>query len=59
MEREPIKTDIDGLAEVWRIAEQRRAEDIGPWLGRFFEKSRRLKAPDVDAPYPEGHPVLR
>jgi hypothetical protein len=59
MEREPIKTDPDGLADVWRSAEQRRAEEIGAWLGRVFEKPRRTKVREVDAAYPEGHPALR
>jgi hypothetical protein len=28
------------LAVVWRTAQYRRAEDIGPWLGRLLEKTR-------------------
>ena len=28
------------LAVVWRTAQYRRAEDIGPWLGRWLEKTR-------------------
>ena len=59
MEREPIKTDLDDLAEVWRSAEQRRAEEIGAWLGRVFQRPRRAKVRDLDATYPEGHPALR
>jgi hypothetical protein len=58
MEREQKKTDSDSLAEVWRNAEQRRAQDIGAWLGDVFKK-RRLKASDADAAYPEGHPAPR
>jgi hypothetical protein len=50
MNREPIKTDSDDfsgdLAEVWRTAQQRRAEDIGAWLGQLFERRRRLKVAD-------------
>jgi hypothetical protein len=59
MERERNKTDPDDLAEIWRSAQQRRAEDIGAWLGHFFERRRRLKASDTGVSYPEGNPVLR
>ncbi len=58
MEREPIKTDSDGLAEIWRTAEQRRAEDISGWLGQLF-KRRQTRAADGKAAYPQGHPALR
>jgi hypothetical protein len=58
MEREPIKTDIDGLADIWRSAEQRRAEDIGAWLGELFGP-QRLKTSGAASAYPEGHPALR
>jgi hypothetical protein len=59
MDREAIKSDPDALADIWRSAERRRAEDIGTWLVRVFEKPRPLKAPDVDSAYPQGHPALR
>ena len=59
MEREPIKADPDGLADVWRTAEQRRAEDIGAWLGHIFEQRCRLKVARAEGAYPEGHPALR
>jgi hypothetical protein len=57
MQREPIKTDPDGFAEVWRTAEQRRAEDISGWLGQWFER-RRLRVVDDGAIGPKGHPAL-
>ena len=56
MDHEPIKTDPDGLAEVWRSAERRRAEEISGWLGQLFER-RRLKVADSAAIYPKGHPA--
>jgi hypothetical protein len=58
MEREPIKTDPDGLAEVWRTAERRRAEDIRGLLGRLFEQRRRRKAADDGAISPKRRPAL-
>ena len=58
MEREPIKADLEGLAEIWRNAEQRRAEDIGGWLGQLFE-ARPLEASKVDNAYSEGQPGFR
>jgi hypothetical protein len=65
MDREPIKTDSDDfsddfsgdLAKVWRTAQQRRAEDIGAWLGQLFGR-RRLKVADDGANYPKGRPAL-
>jgi hypothetical protein len=57
MEREPIKTDPDGITEVWRAAEQRRAEDISGWLGQWFER-RQLKVADDGATNPRGHRAL-
>lgn len=57
MEREEDKTEFD-TAEVWRKAQRRREEDIGTWLGNYFEK-RRLRAADAVASYPEGHPAHR
>jgi hypothetical protein len=59
MEREPIKTDIDSLAEIWRSAEQRRAEDLRGWLGQLFEQRPWLKASDAGRTYPPGHPAPR
>jgi len=59
MEREQNQTDPDGLAEVWRNAGHRRAEDIGAWLGHVFEKQRRLKTSDAETQYPQGNPALR
>ncbi len=62
MNREPIKPDSDDfsgdLAEVWRTAQQRRAEDIGAWLGQSFERRRRLKVADEGTLYPKGRPAL-
>ncbi len=49
MEREQNNTDSDGLAEVWRSAERRRAEDIGAWLSQWFAQWRRLKVSDAQA----------
>jgi hypothetical protein len=58
MEREPIKTD-DVVAEIWRNAQVRRAEDMSAWLRSYFEMRRqRSVAPDA-ASHSEGHPVLR
>jgi hypothetical protein len=59
MEREPIKTDIDSLAEVWRSAEQRRAEDMRGWLGQLFEPWPRPKTSDARRTYLPGHPAPR
>jgi hypothetical protein len=58
MEREPIKTEPEGLAEIWRSAEQRRAEDIGGWLGQLFDR-RSFKASKGDNAYSEGRPAFR
>ena len=58
MEREWNNTDPDGLAEVWRSAERRRAEDIDGWLRQWFEQRRRLKVSDAKATYPKGRPAL-
>jgi hypothetical protein len=62
MDREPIKTNSDDFsgdfAEVWRTAQQRRAEDIGGWLGQLFERRRRLKVADAEATYPKGGAAL-
>jgi len=58
MEREPTKTDPEGLAEIWRSAEQRRVEDISGWLGQLFER-RPLKASKVDNAYSKGQPAFR
>jgi hypothetical protein len=52
MTREPIKTDPDGLAEVWRAAEQRRAEDISGWFSQLFER-RRSNSPTMRPPLPK------
>jgi hypothetical protein len=46
------------LAEVWRAAQQRRAEDIGGWLGQLFDRRRRLKVADDGAIYPKDRPAL-
>jgi hypothetical protein len=61
MEREnPIETDPDVLAEVWRTAERRRSADIGAWLGQLFElRRRRLKVAERDAAYPPVHSAFR
>jgi hypothetical protein len=47
MEREQNTTDPDGLAEVWRSAERRRAEDLGVWLSQWVEQKRWLKVSDA------------
>jgi hypothetical protein len=57
MKREQNNNDPDHLAEVWRNAQRRRAEDIGGWLSRLFDR-RRLKVSDADAAYPKGRPAL-
>ena len=59
MDGERNKADLDSLTEIWRSAEQRRAEDIGAWLSYFFEQRRRQRASDTETPYPQGNPVLR
>ena len=51
-------TDPDGLAEVWRNAERRRAEDIDGWLRQWFEQRRRLKVSDAEYTHPKGRPAL-
>lgn len=43
---EQDKIDFD-TADVWRTAQQRRADDLSRWLGIFLEK-RRLKAEAED-----------
>jgi len=40
-------------------AEQRRAEDMGGWLGQLFEQRPRPKASDGKGTYPSGNPALR
>jgi hypothetical protein len=56
--REPTKTEPEGFAEIWRSAEQRRAEDMRGWLGQLFER-RPLQAPKVDGAYSKGQPAFR
>jgi hypothetical protein len=59
MELQPIKTD-DLIAEIWRNAQMRRAEDMSAWLRSYFELGRqRSAARDAVASHPEGHPVFR
>lgn len=58
MEREHSKTGSQDLAEIWRSAEQRRAEDIGERLGHFFEQRRQSKVTSAEASFPVGKPVL-
>ena len=58
MEREQHKADPDNFAEIWRSAEQRRADEIGGWLARFIEKQRQLKTTDVAVNYPPGKPAV-
>jgi hypothetical protein len=53
------KRDPEGSAEVWQQAEQRRADDIGAWLGQVFERRRRLKAASASTAYPNANPALR
>jgi hypothetical protein len=52
MEREQNNTDPDGLAEIWRSAERRRAEDMGAWLSQWLEQRRRLRSPMPRPPIP-------
>ena len=59
MDREENKTDLAGIADIWRNAEQRRAEDVGAWLGAFLKERRRVKASDGENPYPQGDPIFR
>jgi hypothetical protein len=59
MEREPTKTDPDGLAEIWHSAEYRRAEDMRGWLGQLFQQRERPNVADAGAIHPAGHPALR
>ncbi len=57
MERERSTNDTDGLTEVWRLAEQRRAEDLIAWLSSFvstFLARRRLKSKANANSYPAG-----
>jgi hypothetical protein len=59
MEHERNTGDIDGLTEVWRLAEQRRAEDLGAWLSSFvstFLARQRLTAEAKTNSYPAGRP---
>jgi hypothetical protein len=56
MEREQNNIDPDGLAEIWRGAERRRAEDMGAWLSQWFEQRRRLKVSDAQATDPTPKP---
>jgi hypothetical protein len=59
MERERNSSDTDGLTEVWRLAEQRRAEDLNAWLSSFvstFLARRRLMAEANTNSYPAGRP---
>jgi hypothetical protein len=57
MERAKNSTDPDGLAEVWRSAEQRRAEDFGAWLSQVVAQLRRLKVSDAQATDPTRKPA--
>lgn len=58
MEREPIKSD-DVIAEIWRNAQVRRAEDMSAWIRSYLETRRQQSdAPDA-APHSEGHSVFR
>jgi hypothetical protein len=59
MESEQNKTRSEDFAEVWRNAEQRRAEDIGGWLNSFFEQRRHLKAAKTESAFPQANPILR
>jgi hypothetical protein len=34
----------DNLAEIWRSAQRRRADDIYSWFTHFFQRQRRLKS---------------
>ena len=58
VDRAPDKSEPEGSAEVWHQAEQRRADDIGVWLGHLFERRRRLKAANANSAYPNANPAL-
>ena len=38
----------DDLAEIWRSAQQRRAEDIRSWLIDLFKKRSRIETVDAE-----------
>ena len=56
MEREQNTTDPDVLAQVWRSAERRRAEDLGAWFSQWVEQWRRFKVSDAQATDPTPKP---
>lgn len=63
MEREQNTRDPanepNSLTDIWRLAEQRRAEDLGAWLSTFlatFVAKRQLTAKASTNPYPTGQP---
>ena len=56
MEREQNNIDPDSLAEIWRSAERRRAEDMGAWLGQWVEQRLRRKVSDAQATDPTPKP---
>jgi len=55
MEREQNNIP-DGLAEIWRRAERRRAEDIAARFSQWFERRLRLKVFDARATDPTPKP---
>jgi hypothetical protein len=44
MQNERQDFDDDDLAEIWRSAQHRRAEDIYSWFTHFLNKRWRLKS---------------
>jgi hypothetical protein len=58
MQHEQDKADFD-TAEVWRNAQQRRADDLGALFGDYFAKRRpegEAKAADTGPSYTAGQP---
>ena len=43
----------DDLAELWRSAQHRRAEDIYSWFTKFFERQRQLRSSDSRSQFPK------
>lgn len=46
MQYQPNDPDRDNLAEVWRNAQHRRAEEMGMLLRHFLWRRRRLRSID-------------
>jgi hypothetical protein len=48
-------SERDDLAEVWRSAQHRRAEEIYSWLTHFLNKRRQLKSTGGRPQQVQGH----